>query len=140
MSSSRRIESSRRNGARSKGPKTPAGKRRSSFNATRHGLLAKCVVLNLESEENFQLLLGQYVQKFTPHDDVEFGMIEDMVATYWNLRRAMIIEKDMFDQAVDKNPGDDALASLGQAWNELGNSPKLLHLHRYQTMLHRMHQ
>ena len=100
-----RIKASRRNGARSRGPKTPAGKSRSSANAIRHGLLAKCVVLGNESQENFQDLLGRYLDKFAPLDGVEFGMIEEMIASYWRLRRAMAIERYLFDQALDRPSG-----------------------------------
>jgi hypothetical protein len=139
MSSQRRIDASKRNGARSRGPKTPAGKRRSSINATRHGLLAKCVVLDGESEPQFLLLLAQHQDKFAPRDDIEFGMIEDMAACYWRLRRAMAMEKCLLDEAVDKSLDSDGIPNLGKAWDQVGDSPKLLHLHRYQVMLNRMH-
>src|SRR5690348_7263099 len=139
MSSQRRIDASKRNGARSQGPKTPAGKRRSSINAMRHGLLVKCVVLETESEEQFLLLLAQHQGKFAPRDDIEFGLIEDMAACYWRLRRAMAIERRLFDEAMDKSSDPDGLHRLGKAWDQIGDSPKLLHLHRYQVMLNRMH-
>src|SRR5207253_7994612 len=75
-----------------------------------------------------------------PRDGVEFGMIEEMAASYWRLHRAFAIEKHLFDQALDTQPEGDDLSRLGHAWGELADSPGLLHLHRYQTMLHRMHQ
>ena len=48
MSSIKRILAAQTNGARSKGPVSPAGKRRSSQNATRHGLLSNHIVLRDE--------------------------------------------------------------------------------------------
>lgn len=65
MSSQERILSSRANGARPRGPTTPAGKQASSLNAIRHGILAKCVVLTNESRENFDILLAQHTSTAT---------------------------------------------------------------------------
>ena len=140
MNSLRRIQASRRNGARSREPKTPAGKSRSSQNAIRHGLLAKGTVLSNESQENFQALLDQHIERFAPLDGVAFGMIEEMASSCWRLRRAWIIEKDLFDKALASHPEDDDLSSLSRAWIELADSPQLVNIGRYQTALHRMHQ
>jgi hypothetical protein len=110
------------------------------MNAIRHGLLADCVVLANESQQNFQDLLGQYSEKFAPQDGVEFGMIEEMTASYWRLRRAMAMERYLFDQALDRHQEGEDLSRLGQAWGELADSPALLNLQRYQATLHRTHR
>jgi hypothetical protein len=47
-----RAEISRRNGAKSKGPKTPEGKERSKFNALKHGMSARTIVLPGEDAES----------------------------------------------------------------------------------------
>jgi hypothetical protein len=57
MSSLRRVQSSKATGAPSKGPVTTAGKERSSLNAIRHVLCAKCIVVKGESRDNFPILL-----------------------------------------------------------------------------------
>src|SRR5580700_5988678 len=106
MSSLRRVQSSKANGARSKGPSTPAGKQRSSLNALRHGLCAKCIVLDHESRENFLTLLQQHVDRFQPADEVEFNMIEEMCAAYWRQRRAWAIETGMLDNQIALQSGE----------------------------------
>ena len=98
MRSLRRIDSSRANGARSRGPITPEGKERASTNALRHGLLAKCLVLENESNECFDDLVTQHIRRFAPADGVEFAMIEEMVAANWRMRRAWAIENRLMDQ------------------------------------------
>ena len=115
MSSLKRVLSSRANGARSRGPTTPAGKQASSLNAIRHGLLAKCVVLRTESRAGFDILLDQHIQRFSPIDDVELGVI------------------------ATREPGDE-IGRLAAAFTDLASSPQLALLHRYEARLHHIRQ
>src|ERR1017187_2811475 len=101
-SSLRRILASRANGAGSQGPSTPQGKQRSSQNAIRHGLLARCIVLDKESRPAFEALLTQPLYSLQPADGGEFGMVEEMVASYWRMRRAWAIETRSEERRVGK--------------------------------------
>src|SRR6266436_1637902 len=114
MSTINQVSASRANGARSLGPVTPEGKKRSSMNAVRHGLLARCVVLDNESRECFDQLLAQFLDCFRPANDVEFGMIEEMIAACWRQRRAWAIETSLLDIAISKEPGGDELIRMFQ--------------------------
>jgi hypothetical protein len=140
MSSLRRIQSSRSNGARSKGPSTPAGKLHSSLNAIRHGLCAKCVVVEGESRENFLLLLQQHVDRLRPADEVEFGMIEEMCASYWRQRRAWSLETGLFNKQMALQPDGGMMERMVVAFDTIAASPSLALIHRYETRLHLTYQ
>ena len=61
MRTQAQIEASRRNGAKSNGPKTEDGKTRSSQNAVKHGLSAnKFVVLDGESGDDWEIFHQSY--------------------------------------------------------------------------------
>ena len=75
---SKQILAARINGARSRGPKTAEGKRRSSLNAIRPGLFSKIVVLQNESTENFRAMLARHMARLAP--GVEQNAIEEMVS------------------------------------------------------------
>ena len=94
--------SSRANGAKSRGPVTPEGKRISSQNAVRHGLLAETVLLSNESRERFEALLDSYMEKFQPRDEVEADLVEEMVVAKWRQRRLWSIEAAALDYRMDK--------------------------------------
>ena len=65
--SSARAEASRRNGAKSRGPKTPEGKARSAKNALKHGLRAqKHVVLPAEDGAAFEALEAALMDNLAP--------------------------------------------------------------------------
>jgi hypothetical protein len=141
MSSLRRIKSSRANGALSHGPITPQGKQHSSQNAITHGLLADCIVLKNEPVENFQVLLGQHLDRFQPADGVELVMIEDMAAACWRMRRAWAIETRIFDNQVSPEPVADNLDKMAKGFaGPEGGPPNLGLLHRYEARLHLMYQ
>ncbi len=88
MSSDRKIETARVNGAKSRGPATPEGRAKSSRNSLRHGLSAKTVLLPAESHEQFQLLLDAHIQQFQPASPVEMDLVEAMAVARWRLRLA----------------------------------------------------
>ena len=140
MSSLRRINSSRANGVRSRGPIIAQGKERSSANAIRHGLLAKCIDLENESGPCFDQLVAEHTGRFAPADGVEFGMIEEMAAAYWRMRRAWAIENRLMEKALRHQPPGDEAARIAAAFTELAASPELSLLHRYETRLHHIYQ
>jgi hypothetical protein len=136
MSSLRRVLSSRANGARSKGPLTAEGKRRSSQNAVTHGLLATQIVMSDESPEGFAAVVAEHIARIQPADGVELGMVEEMVASHWRLRRAWAIETRLLENQAAAQTSPDSLDRIANAFQDLAAKPALPLLHRYQTRLH----
>ncbi|HXM45183.1 MAG TPA: hypothetical protein VN924_28350 [Bryobacteraceae bacterium] len=139
-SSNRRIRASRANGARSRGPRTAGGKARSSQNAIRHGLLAKCVVMAGESSPGFDALLYQHQARFAPADGVDQGYVEEMAAATWRIRRAWAMETRLFDDAVAAQPPGDERGRMAAALGRLAPRPEFALLQRYETRLHMHYQ
>jgi hypothetical protein len=140
MSSIRRINASRANGALSQGPVTVLGKQRSSQNAVSHGLLARQVVMRDESPEAFRIVASQHLDRLQPADGMELGLIEEMVASHWRLRRAWAIETRALDNETDNQPPGDPLDRMTAAFMDLASKPSLGLMHRYQTRLHLNYQ
>jgi hypothetical protein len=138
MSSQRRKISSRANGACSQGPVTPEGKQRSSMNALSHGLLARAVVLKNESEEGFQQLSQQFIDRFGPLDAVELAVVEEMVAASWRGRRAWVIENEWMDRIIDEQPTETERGQIAGAFDKLAETNKIAVLYRYQSRLNRL--
>ena len=100
MRTQAQIEASRRNGAKSSGPKTEDGKARSSQNAIKHGLSAnKFVVLDGESGDDWETFHQSYIGKFQPRDLVEEHLVLDMAVNRWRLQRAWSLETAAIDEA-----------------------------------------
>jgi hypothetical protein len=87
MSSPRKINSARANGAKFHGPKTESGRKASSMNAVTHGLYSKSAVLQRESPAQHRELLDAYIQQFQPQGPAEFDLLEEMIAVKWRQRR-----------------------------------------------------
>ena len=138
MSSFRRIISSKINGSKSTGPKTEEGKRRSSLNGLRHGLLSKNVLCDLEDVENFNIVVREHAECFQPESGVQEGLIEAMVVAYWKTRRAWALETNMMNQALAQTPIEDShLDRITQAFTTLAAKPAYQLLDIYEGRLHR---
>jgi hypothetical protein len=84
-----RAAASRRNGAKSCGPKTPEGKARVAQNALKHGLRAnKFVVVQGESAAAFEAFEAALAEELAP-DGVLQGLLAARIArAAWRLERA----------------------------------------------------
>ena len=97
--SSARAEASRRNGARSHGPKTPEGKARSARNALKHGLRAqKYVVLPEEDAAEFAGLEAAMIEELAPVGALQTVLARRVAVAAWRLARADRIEAELFQE------------------------------------------
>ena len=92
-----RAEASRRNGAKSCGPKTPEGKARSAQNALRHGMRAqKHIVLPSEDAAAFKALEAALIEELAPDGALQSALARRVVSAVWRLERGERLEADLF--------------------------------------------
>jgi hypothetical protein len=146
MSSQRRIDASRANGALSRGPVTPEGHARCQTAATTHGLTARRIVLETESEDDFRALRDAYLTEFQPESALELHLVGQLVAASWRLDRAAAIETALLDYQVARQEPDirkefdvcDNDTRIALAFRTLcGESRALATLERYEAHLQR---
>ena len=97
--SSARAEASRKNGAKSRGPKTLEGKARSARNALKHGMRAQnYVVLPDEDVAEFAALEAALIEELAPVGALQVVLARRVVVAAWRLARADRIEVELFEQ------------------------------------------
>ena len=98
-----RAEIARENGAKSKGPKTPEGKAKSSRNAVTHALTAyKAFVLQNESYECFEKLVLDLAATYKPQGEHERHLVWQIAGTIWRERRLWDTETALIDMEMDR--------------------------------------
>jgi hypothetical protein len=94
--SAKQLAANRANARRSTGPRTPAGKARSRWNALRHGVLAKAVIPEAlepyESRPEFAALPATLQDEFAPASAIEEILVERIAVRYWRLARLLRAE------------------------------------------------
>jgi len=71
------------------GPKTDAGKTRSSQNSTKHGLRSKALILPDETQEQFDEVERGWYEEFEPEGHAETTLVDVLVLNDWLRRRAL---------------------------------------------------
>ena len=97
-SSTARAEASRRNGARSRGPVSAAGKARSSRNALRHGLRARSVLLARRERRRVRRFAGALRVELAPAGVLQPELAARVAAAAWRARRADRLEAALLDR------------------------------------------
>jgi hypothetical protein len=130
--SSARAEASRKNGAKSRGPKTPEGKARSSRNALKHGLrAARHLVLPAEDPAAAAQLEAAMFEELAPEGALQSELARQIASAAWRLVRVDRMEAEIltFRDRDERN--------LGIAATRDANSARLLPtLVRYRAAAH----
>jgi len=139
-------ETSRANGAKSKGPITPEGREKSSRNSLKHGYTAVNIfLLDCDDPDEFQKMEDDYAATYQPASRVEQDLVDEMVASSWRLNRIRMIETVLLNTEVYRRPRqkDPSLSQieLADAFRALADDSNALALVlRYQTRLQRTHE
>ena len=145
MRTERQIEASRVNGAKSRGPVTPEGKRNSSANAIKHGLLAETVVLKGELEDRFLQVIAEIDQELQPETPIEHALVEKMAVSRWRQLRLWGMEKAAMEyqvrqQADSVGRGESNATRASLAFQTLGGDSRSLDLMiRYDALCDRQY-
>jgi hypothetical protein len=113
-----RAEINRANAQHSTGPKTDAGKQKSSLNALRHGLTGQIVVMPTDDPAAYQRHLDSYTAECDPKGAIEATLVQALADTSWRLNRVAALEANLFTLAATRNPHpvDDAPARSNTPW------------------------
>jgi hypothetical protein len=137
----------RANAEHSTGPRTDAGKQRSSLNALRHGLTGHVIVLPSEDHAAYQAHTSRFFDDLQPQGALEQQLVQSIADTSWRLNRVAALETNlltlgMTEQAAAINTAEPQVhaalataASLREQARALSNLS--MHEHRLSRQFER---
>src|SRR5712664_3446554 len=98
-----RTARNRANAAHSTGPKTEAGKKRSSLNAYRHGLTGQTIILPAEDLVAYQDFTDTFFADYKPVGTLEKQLVQSLADTSWRLNRVAALEHNLIGLGFDEH-------------------------------------
>jgi hypothetical protein len=121
MATAEQIAANRENARKSTGPRTPAGKARSRYNAMKHGLLAEAALLPEEDEGTFRELERALIEDLAPVGAQEKALVDEIINLTWRLRRDSQVEAGILTRAQANESEEywtEQARSMEQTWAE----------------------
>jgi hypothetical protein len=88
----------RENAKLSTGPRTASGKEASKYNASKHGLSGKQIVLGSEDAAEYKRICTGLVDHHAPQNEHEAMLVQQIAASWWRLQRAYRTEREIVDE------------------------------------------
>src|SRR5277367_6032594 len=99
-----RTEINRANAKHSTGPKTQAGKCRSSLNSLRHGLTGQTIVLPSDDLQSYQHHIQRFVNEYHPEGATKSQLVQSLADTAWRQNRAAALETNLITLGIVREP------------------------------------
>ena len=97
-------EINKANAQHSTGPKTQAGKQRSSLNALRHGLTGQTIVLPSDDLEAYQQHIQHFVTEYHPKGATENQLVQALADAAWRQNRVCALENNLLTLSIVHQP------------------------------------
>jgi hypothetical protein len=129
-----KLRANRENGAKSRGPVSEAGKRRSSLNAYRSGVHGQIVCATAEELEVFQKHTADVLAEYQPAGPTENFLVAAISDNMWRISRIRAIEAGIFANGFRENidsidaghPEVDAALVASDTWTRQAKEIMLL--------------
>jgi hypothetical protein len=102
------LNARRENAQHSTGPRTEAGRKRSSLNAFRHGLTGQIVVHTPEDQKAFRKHCDGIREALAPEGALEIELAQAIAEGRWRLNRASALENAIFALGQTEDPPEDS--------------------------------
>ena len=139
MADRKRAAAKQQDGRGSTGPKSDLGKKRSSKNAMKHGMLSQDTVIPGEDPDAFEALWNEWMTRLKPVGPEEEILAETVVKAAWRLRRHLRLENAFLTRAqmdakaeVEKRLREEVTSSI------LGEPPKFGEMSRRETDIYEL--
>jgi hypothetical protein len=107
------LQANRLNAQKSTGPRTPAGKEVSRFNALKHGVDARQTVIPGENQADLECLAAEYQDHLCPATAVERYLVDTLILSDWLRRRLQRAQAELYT-VLAGHPG--LVGRLSYAW------------------------
>jgi hypothetical protein len=105
-----RAETNRANSQHSTGPRTPAGKQRSSLNALRHGLTGHIIVLPTEDHAAYETHTQRLFADLQPKGALEEQLVQSLADTSWRINRVAALETNLLALGIHEQSANISTA------------------------------
>jgi hypothetical protein len=107
------------------------------FNALKHGLLARQVVISPAENRPFNKIAKKLLAELQPESPLEMVMAEEVIINYWRLRRYLKLENELFMFINKPKYGLDSRDFMDEFTLFVRKNPSFDVLLRYHTTIYR---
>jgi len=99
-------------------PRTEAGKQRSSLNALKYGLFARSILIDGETQDEYDRHFYRYKKEHNPKTPTEEDLVRHISEIEWRRRRIPLLEADSLEHSLETGDPDRKFINLYSIYDQ----------------------